>query len=264
MGVRPSRALSALVAALVIAGGVRFALAADDREAELTTSRVNETEVATTRLSATERTRAQAWGLSEVEWRRYGSLMQGIRGSISPATLSPIEVLGIHARDDAERRRYAERWAVMMREDAERILAFQRAYDEAGRRLFAGETLIDPLRLPRREAEASELEVGDRVLLFTEPGCAPCDAVLERLLGRLEHLSGVDIYLGGVTPGDEAAVRAWAAEHGIRPEWVLLRQVTLNFEGGALERLVPGAGSARPYLLRRRGDTVAVLPTSAL
>jgi integrating conjugative element protein (TIGR03759 family) len=73
--------------------------------------------------------------------------MEGIRGSVSAAIISPIEVLGIHARDDAERRDYAERWAVLMREDVDRILAFQRAYDEAGRFLFPGERLIDLIRL---------------------------------------------------------------------------------------------------------------------
>jgi len=37
----------------------------------------------------------------------------------------------------------AEQWAMMMREDAERILAFQRAYDEAHKRLFPNGVLID-------------------------------------------------------------------------------------------------------------------------
>ena len=65
----------------------------------------------TTTLSAAERARSHLWNLSETEWNRYQALMQGIRGSISPPTISPIEVLGIHARDDAERSRYAELWA---------------------------------------------------------------------------------------------------------------------------------------------------------
>ncbi len=70
--------------------------------------------------------KSEAWGLSETEWRRYRSLTESIRDSISPPTISPIEVLGIHARDGLERRRYAEAWARTMREDVDRILAFQR------------------------------------------------------------------------------------------------------------------------------------------
>ena len=76
--------------------------------------------------------------------------MQGVRGSISPATLSPIEVLGIHARDAQERQKYAEQWARMMREDAERILAFQHAYDAAQHRLFPQSQLIDAVQVAMR------------------------------------------------------------------------------------------------------------------
>ncbi|MEQ8495579.1 MAG: TIGR03759 family integrating conjugative element protein, partial [Gammaproteobacteria bacterium] len=79
----------------------------------------NETAIDHTALTEHERVRAELWGLADDEWRRYQSLMAGIRGSISPDMISPIEVLGIHARDAAERRKYAEQWAIMLREDAE-------------------------------------------------------------------------------------------------------------------------------------------------
>ena len=89
--------------------------------------------------------------------------MQGIRGSISPSTISPIEVLGIHARDEAERRRYAEEWARIMYEDAGRILAFQQAYDEAVKRLYPHQPLIDVSRLPGKSAEKPEHQATDRL-----------------------------------------------------------------------------------------------------
>ena len=151
-----------------------------------------------TNLSRSDIARAQAWGLSETEWRRYQSLMQGIRGSVSPETISPIEVLGIHARDEAERRRYAELWAQAMWEDAERILAFQRAYVEAGRRLYPGVPLIDPSRLPEKDEETAGLEPQDRVLFFTRPDCDACDALARtaarphRSDRRHRHLPGGD------------------------------------------------------------------------
>ena len=189
--------------------------------------------------------------------------MQGIRGSVSPETISPIEVLGIHARDDAERRRYAELWAQAMWEDAERILAFQRAYVEAGRRLYPGVPLIDPSRLPRNDEQAASLQPEDRVLFFTRPDCAPCDALLARLLARIERIAGVDIYLAGIHPGDDQAVRDWAAKHGIDPDWVRARKVTLNFEAGALAELTDGQGEV-PTLMRRRGEALAVLSPAAL
>jgi integrating conjugative element protein (TIGR03759 family) len=214
-------------------------------------------------LSRSDITRAQAWGLSETEWRRYQSLMQGIRGSVSPDTISPLEVLGIHARDEAERRRYAELWAQAMWENAERILAFQRAYVEAGRRLYPGIPLIDPNRLPEEENQAVGLAPQDRVLFFTRPDCDACDAMLARLLGRIDRIAGIDIYLAEVDRGDDQAVHDWAAQHGIDPEWVRTRKVTLNFEAGALAALTGGRGKI-PSLMRRRGEDLALLSPAGL
>ena len=231
------------------------------RASQTETARMESVRTDETSLSRTDITRARAWGLSETEWRRYRSLMQGIRGSVSRATISPIEVLGIHSRDEPERRRYAELWAQAMWEDAERILAFQRAYVEAGRRLYPGVPLIDPNRLPNRDNPAAGLQPQDRVLFFTRPDCAPCDALLARLLSRIERIAGVDIYLAGIEPGNDQAVRDWAAKHGIEPDWVRARKVTLNFESGALAKLTEGQGEI-PALMRRRGENlVALSPT---
>jgi len=217
----------------------------------------------TTPLSPVEKTRAEAWDLSDIEWQRYRALMDGIRSSISPATLSPIEVLGIHARDEGERRRYAERWARLMRDDAERILAFQHAYDRAWQRLFPTEPLIDLARLPDEEASDVALQPNDRVLFFTRPDCASCDVLLQRLLKRIDTLAGVDIYLLGLPPDDDTAARDWAERQAIALRWVRSRRVTLNHDGGALSELTQGKGQV-PYLLRRRGDVLSVLSGSAL
>ncbi|MEW5756468.1 MAG: TIGR03759 family integrating conjugative element protein [Pseudomonadota bacterium] len=236
--------------------------------AEVSGTQVNETDVGVSAsdknaLAASEVARSRAWGLSETEWHRYEQLMQGIRGSISPPTISPIEVLGIHARDEDERRRYAELWARAMREDAERILAFQRAYDEAGRRLYPDQRLIDVGRLPGRDDKTSALQPGDRVLFFTRPGCPACESLLNQLRKRLNRVSGIDIYIAGVKPGDDQAIRRWAADHGIDPTWVRNQRVTLNHEAGALARLTQGKGEI-PYLLRRRGKDLSVLRASGL
>ncbi len=87
--------------------------------------------------------------------------------------------------------------------------------------------------------------------------------LLGRLLRRVEEIAGIDIYLSGLAPGDEAAVRDWASARGIRPEWVRSRRVTLNFDAGALEKLTRGKVQA-PVLMRRRGDHIEPLTASAL
>ena len=75
--------------------------------------------------------------------------------------------------------------------------------------------------------------------------------------------AGVDIYLARINPGDDQAVRDWAAQHGIKPEWVRSRKVTLNFESGALATLTDGQGEI-PTLMRRRGEDLSLLPTAEL
>lgn len=204
-------------------------------------------------LSASDRVRRRIWQLSEVEWLRYKQLMQGIRGSISPATISPIEVLGIHARDDTERRRYAEVWVQAMREDANRILAFQHTYDTVGRHLYPNDPLIDIDRLPEKKQKRSLFQTSDRLLFFTRPDCSVCSRFLDKLLVWIDDIDGIDIYLSDIAPGDDDVVRAWASIHQVDPDWVRSRQVTLNYDRGGLVRLSAGQGSV-PYLLCRRGE----------
>jgi len=236
--------------------------------AKLTDTPLKESGVTTTpmenlQLSPIERSRARSWDLSEIQWRRYRQLMQGIRGSISPATISPIEVLGIHARTADERRQYAEQWARLMREDVDRILKFQRAYDEAGKHLYPNEPLIDPEWLPGRSLNPDLLQPGDRVLLFLRSDCTNCDRLLRKLLGHIDRIAGIDIYLTDLVTGDDEAVRHWASSHQIQPDWVRRRRVTLNHDAGALEKLTQGQGEA-PYLLRRRGKDLLPLAASDL
>lgn len=214
-------------------------------------------------LSETDRVRARTWGLSETEWRRYEALMQGMRGSISPSTISPIEVLGIHARDEAERRRYAQVWARAMYEDASRILAFQHAYDVATKQLYPSELLIDINRLPEKSKTTSALQPTDHLLFFARPECPACDLLMGKLMERVDEVNGIDIYLTGVEPGDDAAVRAWASAHAIEPNWVRNRRITLNHDGGALERLTHGRGEV-PTILRRRGEDLSPIRVSDL
>ena len=96
-----------------------------------------------------DQSQRKLWALSKQDWSRYKTLIQGIRGSISPKTISPIEVLGTHARNEAERKKYAEIWATMRHDDIVRILAFQKAYDEAFNRLYPDEQMIDMTLLNR-------------------------------------------------------------------------------------------------------------------
>lgn len=214
------------------------------------------TSMTETTLTEAEQRRSRHWQLTDTEWRRYRMLMEGIRGSVSVATISPVEVLGIHARDDAER------WARLMHEDAGRVLAFQHAYSEVFRQIYPGEPLIDPGKLPGA-APAIGFQHGDRLLFFTRSDCVPCNAWIPKLLHAIQTHRGVglDIYLTDSDEGEDEAVRAWAHAQAIPPEMVRSRTITLNHDNGMLRRLTDT--TTVPHLLHRRADRLlAVTPES--
>lgn len=248
-------------ALLAVLCGVFLSVSAVAQVLESDTNKTRTT-VASTPESETDRIGAKVWGLSETEWHRYRSLLRGIRGSVSPKSLSPIEVLGIHARDASERRHYAELWATAMRDDAERILAFQQAYDTALKRLFGNQSLIDVSRLSRKPAKGPSLAASDRLVFFTRTDCPPCDAVFEKVRPHIEKTDGIDIYFVDAD-SDRAAIRAWAKQQHIDTRWVRSKRVTLNKDASVLKSIDADAGDPPLLYVRHNGD-IRPLPYAEL
>ena len=196
----------------------------------------------------------RAWDLSEEEWGRYLELMRGIRGSVSPATLSPVEVLGIHARTEAERMKYARQWARMMREDTERILAFQRAYDAAMREIDPQGKMIDIEKLP---GGGKALQPGDRLLLFLSRDCPACNAAARRLNVLAQGLDlQLDIYFVDRSTPDQ--IRKWAKAQGLDASRVAGGKITLNHDPALLGRLL-GIDATVPETIRIRNGKMVRL-----
>ncbi len=94
-------------------------------------------------LSDRDRLLGQIWDLTNEEMLRAKVLLEGPRKSFSVENLSPLEALGIHARTEAERRKYAEKFVRAFRADVERSLAWNRAFTEAMQRLHPNDPVID-------------------------------------------------------------------------------------------------------------------------
>ncbi|MCL2591585.1 MAG: TIGR03759 family integrating conjugative element protein [Betaproteobacteria bacterium] len=187
---------------------------------------------------AEEQRHAALWGLKMEEWARYRELMRGPLGILSPG-LDPLTALGIEARDDTERRRYAELQARFEAIRVEKLLAFQRAYDEAFQRIFAG--------LPR---------IGDegRLAVFVKDNCPPC----EKKVGQLQAAgSTFDLYFVDSKP-DDARLRAWAKKAGVDPAKVSSRTITLNHDGGRWKNL--GLSGGLPAAVREENGRWVRLP----
>lgn len=86
---------------------------------------------------------AKEWSLTETEWKKYLTLMQGFSGHYYKQ-LSPPEVLGIKAETPEEMQHYAEISAKLEHDKLERELRFNTAFHDAAARLYAVEPLIKP------------------------------------------------------------------------------------------------------------------------
>lgn len=123
--------------------------AADQTSVGITSaSASSSTRVDAAALSHQDQQVAQMWGLTTDEMQRALVLLQGPRGSFSNPNLSPVEALGIHARSDQERRRYAQLWAKAFVADVQRVLAWSRIAEGEVRQLVGDTPVINFAGLP--------------------------------------------------------------------------------------------------------------------
>jgi integrating conjugative element protein (TIGR03759 family) len=193
-------------------------------------AQVSETESALTDTVLTEEALAKRWHLSIEEWAKYKTLMDGPRGIWSPS-LDPITVLGIDAETEAERKRYAELLVMVEFERVEKELLFQRAYDDAARRLFPD---LSPVTMKASDEPMPPLLGIDRIAFVGSVDarrCPTCRAELARLMeSRLRERTTLDLFLADAS--DDDAIRAWAREQGVSPEDVSAGRITLNHARG--------------------------------
>ncbi|MDH4572853.1 TIGR03759 family integrating conjugative element protein [Salinicola acroporae] len=194
------------------------------------------TRIDQTRLEQSSPRAAEAWGLNQQEYRRYESIMEGPRGTWSP-DLDPLTALGLEARSQAERQKYAEKLVETERARVEAELAFQRAYDDAWQRLYPNDMPVNSFSTRDGEDATRSVFGSDpgassqrlNVVVATE-GCDQCDATVKRLLSSG---AAMDIWVLD-SNGDDDRIRSWAAQVGIPPAKVRTGTVTLN-HGGSLD-----------------------------
>lgn len=168
---------------------------------------------------------AATWDLSADDWIRYEALMRGRRGTWTPGA-DPLLVLGAHARDESERRRFAEAFVLAEHERVAGELAFERAVQAAWARLFPGRLRIAMPTVPTPE----------RYALVVDRDCADCGRALR---GYLKGSTPVDVYVRGAA--DDADLRAWAVAQGVEAAHVLGGLVTVNHGDASVPGEAPAA-----------------------
>jgi integrating conjugative element protein (TIGR03759 family) len=187
---------------------------------------------------------ADAWGLTEQEWSRFEEIQRGPRGYWSP-NLDPLTALGVEARNDSERQRYAELQVRLEAQRAERELAYQRAYDDAWQRVYPGLLPLQGATTPLHSPVAGS-PVAGRLHLFVKPDCPPCQQRVRELQSRNADF---DLYLVD-SQLDDQLLRDWARQAGIQPVRVQRQQITLNHDRGQWQRL--GKNTQLPASFQQR------------
>lgn len=219
-----------LLASAVLVGTISSAHAVEPNQTVNT-----QTNTAESRQTQTEQLHLQ-WGLTQNEYARYENLMKGIRGSISPDSISPLEVLGIHARSDAERDRYAKMWADQMEKDAERVLAFQRAYDEAWAQ--KGGSIIDIAAIHNQRQPTNAVKTrqpqqqpGNALTFITRlADCPSCDQKLQQLMTSMivDKTMVLNIYFSDSKGKENSRIRQWAVKNKVDASMLQSKRITLN------------------------------------
>ncbi|WP_053108353.1 TIGR03759 family integrating conjugative element protein [Thiopseudomonas alkaliphila] len=196
-------------------------------------------------LNFTNAQKARLWGLEEAEWERYEAIMKGPRGYWSPG-LDPLTALGVEAKTETERMRYATLQVVAEFNRVESELAYQRAYNQAFKQQFPNSILINDtdeqpnfLRHVLPPGQLKEVPI----TLFVTLNCSACDSVVKKMVTSKKRL---DIYVINAATDNE--IRTWANKVGIPPEHVQRRQITLNYNKDEL-KLITGQATTKPEQL---------------
>lgn len=192
-------------------------------------------------LEPADEQQAKDWELQTDEWVRYRNLMKGPLGVYSP-DLDPLTALGIEARSEDERRRYAELQVQVEARRVEKLLAYQRAYDDAWKRLYP---TLQPISLSDTNTSVLIPDDPDRLAVFVRDNCPACKHRVKQL-----QTAGTafDLYLVD-SQNDDTLIRTWAKHAGIDPAKVRSRVITLNHDAGHLLSL--GLPGELPAILRK-------------
>lgn len=216
---KPGIAAAGLAILLTVA-----ATGASAQSAPVATSRTAPSHLQNSADAALNEHLAKDWGLRPEEWARYRQLMQGPLGIHSP-NLDPLTALGIEARNDEERNRYAELQVQAESRRVGRMLAYQRAYDAAWKRLYPGQQRVS---LPGAQAPGAGNKGSGRLAIFIKADCPPCEQRVRQLQATG---TAFDLYMVG-SRQDDARIRQWATQAGIDPARVRARAITLNHDAG--------------------------------
>ncbi len=194
------------------------------------------------------------WGLTAEEKGHYLAVAKVEQAFSDISKLSPFEVLGKFAKNDAERRRYAKRYIAAMVDNQRRSLEWSIAVADEIKKEDQGKKLLDsPLIrgylndigyqgpsekvIPVTGAKANTAK---RMTLYVAAkNCDACDHAFQIAFDRLAvgQYKGIDVVFVGMKQENRKAATRWAIKNGITADVIKSRKVTLNVESDAFKAI---------------------------
>ncbi|RUQ96243.1 TIGR03759 family integrating conjugative element protein [Legionella septentrionalis] len=211
-------------------------------------------------LNDDQRQEAKVWGLNEKEEKRYLQLMQSRSGVYyNNLRMTPIDILGLNARDDEEREHFA---SLAARQEAQKVaqnIAWNNAFYKAYNELFKDVPVVgdfDPSPYSPYAHQPIQLKEGETLYLFIRADDAVTTIVLQ-LIDAINRTPNTKLNLLFLDM-DSNAIQLWANRHQIPIQLVTSQQITLTpgneqFEGLTLTK------KQTPLLLIANGKTSQVV-----
>lgn len=188
------------------------------------------------------------WQVTKEEYITYYELMQNPVLAKRYSHMEPVEALGIEAKTEQERMRFARMAVKSQYERAEKELAFQKAFDKA---LIEEYPNTLPFELSASEKRFSGKWPKDwsnvsRVILIVDL-IQGDSGLFQKLYLRYvkAHNVGLDIYFKGAKNAD---IQHWAKANNVSVSDVQSKLITLNIQNDEIAKLTGCPHSALPIV----------------
>ncbi|WP_115704631.1 TIGR03759 family integrating conjugative element protein [Legionella sainthelensi] len=181
-------------------------------------------------LNESQKLEAKSWGLSEIEEKRYLQLMQSRSGIYyKDLHMTPVDILGLNARNDTERAHFAE---VAAKQEAQKVaqnIAWNNAFYKAYNQLFQDIPVVgnfDPSPYSPYAHHPIQLKEGETLYFFIRPDDS-VTTILLLLIDAINRTPNTRLNLLFLDMND-SAIQLWANRHQLPINLVTNQQITLN------------------------------------
>lgn len=211
-------------------------------------------------LNDVQKHEAKVWQLTDAEEKRYIQLMQSRSGVYYQGLrMSPIDILGLNARDDAEREHFADLAAKQEAQKVAQNIAWNNAFYQAYNKFFKDVPVVgdfDPSPYSPYAHQPIQLKPGERLYLFVKADDA-VKTILMQLVDAVIRTPNTQLNLLFIDM-DSDAIQLWANRQQIPLALVNSQQVTLN-DGKPQYDALTLKSKHTPLLLLSRGKSSHVV-----